>query len=69
MPLKVVVSKQKCRHGENIHCEREISPTHLNYDISLPITFLKIDTWNKMISVSLLYLKKRNVSKLALSIA
>ena len=32
------------RHGENIHCDREIfPPPQLNYDISLPMTFLKID--------------------------
>ena len=31
--------------GENIHGEREIFPSTLNY-ISLPIRFLKVDTWN-----------------------
>ena len=32
------------RHGENIHSDMEILPAHLEYDISLPISFLKIDT-------------------------
>ena len=33
------------RHGENIHCDRELLPS-LNYDISLLITLLKIDKCN-----------------------
>ena len=32
------------RQRENIHCDSEIFPPHLNYDISLPIPFLEIDT-------------------------
>ena len=36
MPLKLVISKQQ---GKNIHSDKEIYPPHLDYDISLPITF------------------------------
>ena len=33
------------RHRENIHSDREIfPPTHLHYDISLRITYLKLET-------------------------
>ena len=47
MPLKLLISRKVVpdfRHGENVHCDREIFFPHLNHDISLPRTFLKIDT-------------------------
>ena len=49
MPPELVTPKKivpDFRHGENIHCDSEIPPHHLNYDISLPIIFLKIDRRN-----------------------
>ena len=49
MPLKLIISKKVVpdfRHRENIHFDREILPPDLNYELSLPITFLKMDTWN-----------------------
>ena len=50
LPTNAVEPKKKTvpdfRQGENILCDRKVSPPHLNYDISLAITFLKIDTWN-----------------------
>ena len=48
MPLKQEDQKKVIQNfgmGKIIHCDREIFP-HFHNNISLPITFLKIDTQN-----------------------
>ena len=48
MAVKLVISEKVVTdfpHGENFYCDKIFS-IQSNYDISLPITFLKIDTLN-----------------------